>query len=355
LSAAQVEPTVELDEIFNTFDKPTRDAFQSWVKELSVAIRGRGAGDLNDALGNLGPFATDGSVLLRTLDQQGVAVNRLVKNTGVAFGAINQRSGALRELIVNANNTFEATASQDRALAETIRVFPTFLDESKATLARLQGFAKETNPLVTQLKPAASDLGPAVRDLAALSPDLEALFKDLPGLVRAGKQGLPALTNVVSGSEPLFESAHVFLPELNPILSEFNFQQQVITQFLSGGTPDLAGTFGGKRYQTQVGLIDPDRVLARFEKEIPSTRGNAYMAPNSLLRGPALGVVSESFHCPGGKELRDAIDAAKIPPCFLLPPSLLTGKQFIHLGRGQAPYRKPPQRLEGTVPANPGR
>ena len=51
LSAAQVEPTVELDEIFNTFDKPTRDAFQSWVKELSVAIKGRGAGDLNARLG----------------------------------------------------------------------------------------------------------------------------------------------------------------------------------------------------------------------------------------------------------------------------------------------------------------
>ena len=257
LPAAQVEPTVELDEIFNTFDKPTRDAFQSWVKELSVAIKDRGAGDLNAALGNLGPFAEDGAVLLKTLDEQGVAVNRLVKNTGVAFGAINQRQGALRELIVNGNTTFEATASRDRALAETIRVFPTFLDESKATLARLEGFARETHPLVNQLKPAAEDLGPAVRDLADLSPDLEALFKDLPGLVRAGKKGLPALTNVVAGSEPLFEGAHVFLPELNPILSEFNFHQATIAGFITNGDADLAGTFGGKRYQTQVGADRP--------------------------------------------------------------------------------------------------
>ena len=89
--------------------------------------------------GNLEGFAVDGATLLKELDQQEIAVRRLIKNTGVVFGAINEREGALGELIVNSNNTFEATASRDAALAETFRVFPTFLDESKATLARLRG------------------------------------------------------------------------------------------------------------------------------------------------------------------------------------------------------------------------
>ena len=144
----QVEPTVELDEIFNAFDKPTREAFQDWVRELSGAIEGGRGQDLNDAFGNLEGFAVDGSTLLKELDQQEIAVRRLIKNTGVVFGAINEREGALGELIVNSNNTFEATASRDAALAETFRVFPTFLDESKATLARLEGFAVDTRPLV---------------------------------------------------------------------------------------------------------------------------------------------------------------------------------------------------------------
>ena len=100
-------------------------------------------------------------------------MRRLIKNTGVVFGAINEREGALGELVVNSNNTFEATASRDAALAETFRVFPTFLDESKATLARLEGFAGDTRPLVNQLKGPADDLGPTVRDLGDLAPDLE--------------------------------------------------------------------------------------------------------------------------------------------------------------------------------------
>jgi virulence factor Mce-like protein len=353
LAAVRVEPTVELDEIFNTFDRPTRLAFRDWVKELSAAIKGRGAGDLNDSLGNLGPFAVDGAVLLKTLDEQGSAVTRLVKNTGVVFGAINQRQGALRELVVNANNTFEATASRDRALAETIRVFPTFLDESRATLARLEGFARETHPLVNQLEPAAEDLGPAVRDLADLSPDLEGLFKDLPALTRAGKKGLPALTSVVSATEPFAEAAHVFLPELNPILSEFNFHQATIAGFLTNANSDLAGTAGGKRYQTQVTLLDD--LLNTHVEEKGSTRGNSYLQPNSLTRGIALGTLAESFHCPGGKEQKEPDDAKNRPPCFVAPPSLLTGKQFISLGKGQAPYRKPPKGLEGSTPADPGR
>src|ERR687894_2309735 len=98
----QVEPTTELDEIFAAFDEPTRKAFQDWVKELSRAIEDNPE-DLNSALGNLEGFAVDGATLLGELDQQDIALRRLVKNTGVVFGAINEREGALGELISNAN------------------------------------------------------------------------------------------------------------------------------------------------------------------------------------------------------------------------------------------------------------
>ena len=132
LANARIEPTVELDEIFTAFDDDTREAFQDWITELSGAIEeGRGQ-DLNDAFGNFEGFAVDGAKLMQVLDEQDEAVHRLVRNTGVVFGAINERRGALRELIVNSKRTFEATASRDEALAETFAIFPTFLDESKA-------------------------------------------------------------------------------------------------------------------------------------------------------------------------------------------------------------------------------
>ena len=262
LPRAQVEPTVELDEIFNAFDEPTRKAFQDWVKELSGAIAGGRGQDLNDAFGNLEGFAVDGSTLLKELDQQEIAVRRLIKNTGVVFGAINEREGALGQLIVNSNNTFEATASRDVALAETFRIFPTFLDESKATLARLEGFANDTRPLVNQLKGPADDLGPTVRDLGDLAPDLEGLFRDLDPLIKVGRTAVPDLEKFLRAGEPVFEAAHVFFPELNPILSLANFHQATVAGFISNGGSNITGPQGKPslgRYQTQIGIIDRAR------------------------------------------------------------------------------------------------
>src|SRR5215218_6164139 len=47
-----VAPTVELDEIFRSFDAKTRTAFQRWMIEQGRAFKDHGR-DLNDALGNL--------------------------------------------------------------------------------------------------------------------------------------------------------------------------------------------------------------------------------------------------------------------------------------------------------------
>ena len=58
----------------------------------------------------------------------------LVRNSGRALNAVNERRGQLRELIGNANDFFGALASRNESLAEAVFIFPTFLDESKATL-----------------------------------------------------------------------------------------------------------------------------------------------------------------------------------------------------------------------------
>ena len=92
-------------------------------------------------------FAVDGTTLLKTLDQQDIAVRHLIKNTGVVFGAINQRQGALRELILNANNVFAATASRDEALAETFSDLPDLP-------RRVEGHAGAARALLAQRAPA---------------------------------------------------------------------------------------------------------------------------------------------------------------------------------------------------------
>jgi len=361
LANSQVQDTVELDEIFTAFDPETRQAFRDWVTELSAAIKdGRGQ-DLNDAFGNFEGFAVDGAKLMTVLDEQNVAVHRLVRNTGQVFGAINERRGALRELIVNSKRTFEATASRDRALAETFAIFPTFLDESKATMARLEDFSRSTRPLVNDLKGPADDLGPTVRDLGDLAPDLERLFGDLGPLIREGRTGVPALERTLREAEPLTEALHTFFPELNPILSYFNFHQQTIAGFITNGGADLAADYGtGQRGQTQIGIVAESRNFQGYPHGEPPpdwARGNAYLQPNAYNRALMYGGV-ESFNCPHGerKYPEDALKPGqdhddKRAPCFEAPPSLYDGRLFSYPRKGVAPLRQAPRGTAGSPPA----
>ena len=109
-----MSPTVELDEIYRSFDPKTRQAFQVWMQTQAQAIKGHGR-DINDALGNLGPFAEDASVAVDILNRQEGALRRLISNTGVVFGALTERGDQLRGLIENSNRVFATTAARDRS------------------------------------------------------------------------------------------------------------------------------------------------------------------------------------------------------------------------------------------------
>src|SRR3982751_1678702 len=235
LNDGRVEKTVELDEILRIFDPPTKKAFRSWVQESAKTISGTAPKDLNSALGNLAGFAQNGAAVLRVLDTQSTAVRQVIKNTGVVFAALNERKGQLRQLIENSDRTFSALQSQQRALADTFRVFPTFLDESRLTLARLERFSINAHPLVNDLKPVADLLGPTFRDLGALSPDLQTFFNRLPPVIRDSNVDLPAAAAFLRGARPVLAALHVFLPELNPILSYWHYDQDRIAHFLATG------------------------------------------------------------------------------------------------------------------------
>jgi phospholipid/cholesterol/gamma-HCH transport system substrate-binding protein len=362
LPNAQVEPTVELDEILRIFDPKTKAAFRDWVQESAYQMKGTAPEDLNDALGNLANFASDGSTLLKVLDEQHVAVRQLVKNTGVVFGALNERKGQLRQLVVNSERTFSATASQDQALADTFQVFPVFLDESRATADRLERFSRNTQPLVRALKPVADNLGPTVRDLGALSPDLESLFVHLKPVIREAPRTLPEASRFLRGASPVVDALHVFLPELNPVLSFFNFDQNVIAHFLTDGAFALNHRINNdpqSHVLPQFGIVN-GKSLSFSSSVPPWARGNAYVAPNMYDRAIPLGMY-ESFDCSnaGGKK-RDPTDKGspvgdELPPCFQQPPLLYDNRQYPLLDqKGEISRKDPPTySLSGNTPANP--
>jgi phospholipid/cholesterol/gamma-HCH transport system substrate-binding protein len=286
LPDGQVQKTVELDEIFQALDPKTRAAFRHWQQDLAEGINGRGQ-DFNDAIGTLPGFAHDGADILQVLDSQQGAVTRLVKNTGVTFAALTQNEQQLHNLIVTAGQVFQATASQQDNLAEAIRIFPTFLDESKATLKRLQAFSTNTQPLIHDLIPVAQDLKPTLRNVRLLSPDLRSFFKHLDPLIKASRTGLPAGSEVLRGLKPTLAELTPFLQQMNPILQYLESTQTQVSDFLSNGAYALADTTaspsgGVGHYLRQLGPVGSES-LAIYRQRPSTNRGNTYLPPLALF------------------------------------------------------------------------
>jgi phospholipid/cholesterol/gamma-HCH transport system substrate-binding protein len=56
LPVGAVAPTVEVDELFRTFNPEQRRNFQIWMQQLALATSGRGR-DISETIGNLAPFS----------------------------------------------------------------------------------------------------------------------------------------------------------------------------------------------------------------------------------------------------------------------------------------------------------
>jgi phospholipid/cholesterol/gamma-HCH transport system substrate-binding protein len=342
LADGHVKKTVELDEIFNALDPKTRHAFQTWQQDLAKAGRGRGR-DLNDAFGNLPQFAADANDVLGVLDSQSGAVRQLVRNTGTVFGAVTQNESQLRNLITNSEDVFSATARQADALAETLQIFPTFLDESKATFARLQSFSLDARPLMQDLKPVARDLRPTLRATHALAPDLRAFFTNLDPLITAARTGLPAVRDTLGGAKPLLGNLSPFLEQLNPILQWLEYNQWLVADFISNGAGALADTVPSGpnemgHYLRQFGPAGAESV-AFWANRPAGNRGNAYLGP-AATTGPkrAREMIFPSWDCANtgkGEFTTDKPDKGGDPSCFVqghLPGAPGGDGPFPHIG-----------------------
>jgi phospholipid/cholesterol/gamma-HCH transport system substrate-binding protein len=287
LAQTQVQDQTQIDEIFQGFDQQTRTAFQSWMQNAGIAINGRGL-DLNDAFGNLGPFASDASDVLGTLRQQEQSLRTLVHDTGDVFAALTEHDQALAGAIVGANRTFGALASQSRALSDTFKIFPTFENEGKLTLDRLKTFAEDARPVFHDLRPVARDLSPTLRDVRNLAPKARNLFRRLDPLIRASATGLPSLRNFVHELRPVMDGLDPFLANFNPLLRWLDYQAPVVGDFLSNPSsstadflPAQSGQSAPLHLSRQMTIFTAES-LSVYQSRLATNRGNGYLAPFAI-------------------------------------------------------------------------
>jgi phospholipid/cholesterol/gamma-HCH transport system substrate-binding protein len=279
----QIAPTVQLDQILSTFDPATRRAFSVWQQQEGIALTGRGEA-LNEAIGQLFPFATNVDRVLAVLNNQSAATSTLLHDTGVVFSSLSASPSQLQGFIRNSNSTFAATAAEDAALAATIRAFPAFLIQTRSTISRLTRFAQTTKPLIDEFRPAAVQLSPALESTVTLAPELRDLMVDLGPLTTAARAGVPALENFLTASVPWLARLKPYLGGLVPVIDYVNTYRREIAAFFANSAATTQATSLNAAQTTAFHYlrisnpINPE-VLTPYQNRLSSNRGNPYIAP----------------------------------------------------------------------------
>ena len=264
-----------------------RPGHAAGVRDLDAAagdaLTGRGQ-DLNAALAELYPFATNVDSVLAVLNRDSAATSTLLHDGGRVLAAVTRSPAALQQLVDNANTTFSATAAQANALAATIKAFPPFLNATKTTIDRVERFSVTTKPLVDELRPAAVQLSPALESLAVLAPQLKSLLVNIGPLTSASKAGVPALEEFLNDSVPLLTRLTPYLGGVIPVVDYINTYRREVAAFFANGTAAAQATSpaaSGHKLLHYVRVSSPlnPETLTDYSHRLESNRGNPYLVP----------------------------------------------------------------------------
>jgi phospholipid/cholesterol/gamma-HCH transport system substrate-binding protein len=187
---------VDLDEIFNTFDEPTRRDLQKVIKGSAAQHENRGE-QMNAGLLYLNPSLSASSRLFRELNADSKLLERFVVASSELVTDLADRRDDLAGLVDNLATTTDAIGDEQAALAESIGHLPDFMRRANTTFLNLRAAVDDLEPLVDDSKPVAKKLRPFLAELRPLARDARPTFADLSRLIRApGKSNdLIELTN----------------------------------------------------------------------------------------------------------------------------------------------------------------
>ena len=167
---AQTGQAIEIDDILNAMDAPTRKAMSESFRELGVALDGRQA-DVSAALAPLDSTITNLRPLARVGESRQQELDRILTNLNIIMQALADEQDQLGHIVDSGDTVMSAIASRDQALAGTVRngaaVFGSLdqafsgataadrasLKKSPATIAAGRRVLSLTNPQVDQLLP----------------------------------------------------------------------------------------------------------------------------------------------------------------------------------------------------------
>jgi virulence factor Mce-like protein len=164
LPMEQAREPVEFDDVFSTFDDPTREGSRVALEGFGDALAGRGAA-LNRAIEAFNPFFTHLTPVMRNLSDPSTELDEFFKQLGAAARQVAPVADVQAQLFVNMADTFDAFSRDPEALRQTIEKAAPTMETAIASFRDQRPFLAEFADLSRALRPAAQELPRSLPDL----------------------------------------------------------------------------------------------------------------------------------------------------------------------------------------------
>ncbi|MEA2423723.1 MAG: phospholipid/cholesterol/gamma-HCH transport system substrate-binding protein [Thermoleophilaceae bacterium] len=297
ISVDNTTSIVDIDQLLNAFDGPTRHSVRQVLNGFATWYDGRGA-QARASARYFAPALQSATHLFDALNQDSGTLEEFVVQTGGALDALAKNKQTLTDLVSNTRATAHALGSNNQALSQALQQLPPALKEGSDAFVAVRAALPDLDALVTAtepvsytlapffkgLRPVVSRAVPAFRDFRLLfdqpgpSDDLLDALKGLPGLAKQVGTAFPQAEKTLADGTPVLSFIRPYAPDLLSFIRSFG---------------SAAATYDGNGHYARTipvfdafGLVD-DPQGGTLVQKTPSERGSSpYLSTDNLRRCP---------------------------------------------------------------------
>jgi phospholipid/cholesterol/gamma-HCH transport system substrate-binding protein len=241
IPARDTNVPVEFDELFASFDAPTRRRLKSFLDTAgpALAVSER---PLRASLRHAPPAVTNASAVIGDLGASERSLDTLVGATANVVNALHRSDPALQDVIGDTGSTLGATAAESTAIRTALHDLPSTLMQTRAIAARATRTLNAGDRLLTRLEPGVTEarrlpepLNDLLSALVSIEPDATATLarvtRDAPSITRLARRAtslLPTIDGVARQGDQALNCIRPYAPEVGAFFSNWgDFISQV--------------------------------------------------------------------------------------------------------------------------------
>src|SRR3954470_8854033 len=184
ITQADTTSEVDLDQLFNTLNKPTVSHLQEVIRGFARAYEGVGP-QANRGFYYLNPFLSTSRRVFSELNSDNANLEGLVVNAAGLTSTLDQRAPQISSLVANLNGMLGTIGAQQQSLASAVGQLPDFMRQFNTTAVNLRAALDDVQPLVNASRPVARKLQPFAKRLRGFARDAVPTIQGLNGIINA--------------------------------------------------------------------------------------------------------------------------------------------------------------------------